>query len=349
MTALGSRGVYGLVTPLVSFLNIMNTRGKIFVFLLVLSFLPASAQQLTVPVDTSYSVASTYHKLKKQFPHITIAKRNSDDVRVISDVVYHIIDATPFGRRELHADIFLPFDVKKKLPAIIMIHGGGWRSGNKSMNTTMSLALASRGFAVVSVEYRLSLEAKYPAAVDDVISAIRWTRQNAHQYQIDKEKIALVGYSAGGQLASLVGAAQGNIEFQNQKKLDDSYEVQAVVDLDGLLDFTDKETLAVKRNPTSADIAWLGGSYEEIPERWKEASALTWINRDAPPFLFINSSQTRFHAGCENMVRRLNEYGIYNQVVKFDDAPHSFWFFNPWFDPMIDSMATFLNKVFHST
>ncbi len=122
--------------------------------------------------------------------------------------------------------------------------------------------------------------------------------------------------------------------------------MQAVIDLDGLLDFTNIDNLSVKRNDKSADVFWLGGTYEQIPERWKEASSINWVDKNDPPFLFLNSSQTRFHAGCADMVKRLNELGIYNEVHQYEDAPHSYWFFDPWFDPMITDMTNFLNKVF---
>jgi acetyl esterase/lipase len=299
-----------------------------------------------IPVDTSYTVKGTYWKLAKEYPAIRIADVKSEDITVIADIVYHTLDDTPFGKRSLHLDLYRPKS-KSTLPAIVLIHGGGWRAGNKSLNIEMAEALASRGFAVVSVEYRLSLEAKYPAAVNDVISAIRWVRRNAKQYNIDETKIALAGYSAGGQLASLVGVTYGNTKFENYA--DDASvprNVQAVIDLDGLLDFTHAETIAATRKKNSADVLWLGGTYDEIPDRWKEASALTWADKDAPPFLFINSSQTRFHAGYQDMVTKLDSFGVYNEVKKLDNAPHSYWFFHPWFDPMIETMTAFLKKVF---
>jgi acetyl esterase/lipase len=228
-----------------------------------------------------------------------------------------------------------------------MIHGGGWRSGNKSLNTQMARALAGRGFVVLSVEYRLSLEAKYPAALLDVFAALNWLHENAGVYNVDTSRIALAGYSAGGQMASLIGVGQGRSEFMHAIGLTTPTDkVKAVVDLDGLLDFTDAESLALERTSGSADVFWLNGFYDEIPHRWREASAITWVDQNSPPFLFINSSQTRFHAGCARMTARLAELGIYAEVHKLDNAPHSFWFFHPWFEPMINYIDNFLKKVF---
>jgi acetyl esterase/lipase len=144
-----------------------------------------------IPIDTTYTVASTYRKLVKQYPHIKpVSTVPSENVRQLTDVVYLALEDSPFGRRELRADVFMPKGAKKKLPAILLIHGGGWRSGNKSLNTPMAQALASRGFVVVSAEYRLSLEAKYPAAILDAKSALKWMKVHAKE---PSQALRLVG------------------------------------------------------------------------------------------------------------------------------------------------------------
>lgn len=302
-----------------------------------------------IPRDTTYTVGSTYRKLLRDYPQIkpVAAFAGVKDIRQYQDVVYRTLQATPFGKRELHADIFVPAKKRKASPAVLLVHGGGWRSGDKSMNTPMAQALAARGFVVVSVEYRLSLEAKYPAAVHDLKAAIRWMRAQASRYQIDTAHIAIGGCSAGGQLSALVGTTHGAPYFEGALDYSAySSKVQAVIDMDGLLDFTAAESLALPRNDYSADVFWLGGYYDSIPARWREASALYWARINSPPFLFINSAQTRFHAGCGPMVDRLNSFGIYNRVYKLEDAPHSYWLFHPWFEPTVNYIDTFLQKIF---
>jgi len=306
-----------------------------------------SEKNSRIPLDTTYTVASTYKNLIKTYPDIKpvypFSLKEVDEKR---DVVYLKLLDTPFGTRDLHVDIFMPAKKNKAYPALLIIHGGGWRSGDKSLNTPMAQQLALRGFVVVSLEYRLSLEAPYPAAVYDAKAALRWMRANAKQYRIDEKKIAVAGSSAGGQLASLVGATNGLKKFEGTEgNLKFSSDVRAVIDLDGLLDFTDEETLALKRNDKSADVAWLESTYETNPARWKEASALYSVSASTPPFLFINSSQSRFHAGCKNMVDKLNGFGIYNEVKNLEGAPHSYWLFSPWFEPTVEYMAGFLKKV----
>lgn len=301
--------------------------------------------QPQIPRDTTYTVSGTYNKLKKQYPTIQLVRpyENSHIVQE-NDVVYTTLQQAE-NHRELKADLFYPKKVKRKLPGVILVHGGGWRSGDKTMNTPLARQLALEGFVVMSVEYQLSLEAKYPAAVHNLKAAIRWLRSKASEYSLDESKIAIIGGSAGGQLASLIGTTNGNQKFEgNDGHAPFSSEVQAVVDLDGLLDFTHEENLAIKRTDYSADVFWLGGFYDSVPEVWKEASPITHVSASTPPFLFINSSQTRFHVGCKEMVEKLQSFGVKAEVITLEDAPHSYWFFEPWFTPMTGHIVKFLNQ-----
>lgn len=302
--------------------------------------------QPEIPKDTTYTIWSTYIKLRKDYPHIQVVEsfRNPKIIQQ-KDVTYAVL-ARGGNNRALKADVYYPKKFKGKLQAVIIVHGGGWRSGDKSMHEPLARQLALNGFFVMCAEYQLSLEAKYPAAVHNLKAAVRWLRSQAGEYALDESKIAIIGGSAGGQLASLVGTTNGNTAFEGS----DGYEkfsssVQAVIDLDGLLDFTHAENLAVKRNDYSADVFWLGGFYDSIPDRWKEASPITHVTASTPPFLFINSSQTRFHAGCKEMVEKLQSLGIKAEVVQLEGAPHSYWFFEPWFTPMTEHIVKFLNQV----
>ena len=330
-------------------LNIKTYLGCLFfIGLSGISLTYAQSNIREIPVDTSYTVWSTYKKLIKTYPDILpVTPKSSGLVLEKDNVVYLTLRDTPFGDRNLKVDIFIPSAQNKVYPALLLVHGGGWRAGNKTLNTPIAQALAAKGLVVISVEYRLSLEAKYPAAIYDLKAAIRWMRAHANEYHIDEKHIAIGGSSAGGQLASLIGTTNENQKFEGtQGNLDFSSSVQAVVDIDGLLDFTDPENLAVKRNENSADVFWLEGFYENNVEKWKEASALHWVNKQSPPFLFINSSQTRFHAGCKQMVDQLSNFGIYNEVQNLKGSPHSFWLFHPWFNPTTEYIINFLNKVF---
>ena len=223
-----------------------------------------------------------------------------------------------------------------------MIFGGGWKSGDKSQNISIGQQLAAKGYVAITIEYRLSLEAQYPAAVHDVKAAIRWLRANAKKYSVDKSKIATLGMSAGGQLAALAGTTNGIAKFEgNGGNAKQSSDVQAIVNIDGTLAFHHPEFVEGK-----VAGEWLGGMYEQKPDIWEEAAPLNHTNKNTPPIVFINSSIPRFHAGRDDMIKKLNQLGIYSEFHTLPDTPHPFWFFHPWFDSVINYTVGFLDKVF---
>ena len=211
----------------------------------------------------------------------------------------------------------------------------------------MAEKLSANGFVTASLEYRLSPEAKYPAAVYDIKTAIRWLRAKAGIYNIDTSKIAVLGCSAGGHLAALVGTTNGMPKFEDKiSNADHSSTVQAIVDIDGVLDFTDPNESGKDNDPDkpSAGKKWLGYSYKQNPEIWIEASSLTYAGKNTPPIAFVNSSLARFHAGRDKMIEVLKKYNIYYEVHTIPDTPHPFWLFHPWFEQAFEFVVDFLNK-----
>jgi acetyl esterase/lipase len=295
--------------------------------------------------DTSFSVYSTYVKTKKKYPSISIAEvKTPKNVGVKNNVVYRRI-----GDRALSLDVFYPKRKSKRgYPAVLMIHGGGWRSGDRTHNTPTAKPLAENGFVAVSAEYRLSTEATYPAAVHDLKTAIRWMRANALTFNIDTSKIATWGCSAGGQLAALLGTTNGNASLEGNGGYQEcSSNVQAIVDVDGTLAFIHPESgEGDDSKGKSAATLWFGFTKTERPDLWHEAGPLNHVSKNTPPVLFINSSIDRMHAGRDDMRKKLGEFNIYSEVHTFTDAPHPFWLFNPWFQPTVNYTVTFLNKVF---
>lgn len=294
--------------------------------------------------DTSYTTYSTFIKLKKQYPNIKIVPPiQNTRLKVFENEVYKTFEATT---RKLHLDLYRPND-KGVYPALVMIHGGGWSSGDKSMEHPMAQRIAMDGYVVVTVEYRLSPEAKYPAAVYDIKAAIRWVKQQADKYGIDTTRVAIEGESAGGQLAMLVAMTNGIQSFEGEPTVGKaSSTVQAAIDVDGILDFLAPNTLNLKRKPNSADVSWLGGTFEEKPLVWKEASSIFWVGRNSVPVAFITSGMPRFHAGRDEMIDLLNQNGIYSESHNIPDSPHSFWMYDPWFEPTKNFIEGFLSKIF---
>lgn len=291
--------------------------------------------QIPFDIDTSYTVQSTFKKEKIKFPFLEIVKeQNDDNIIQIKDLVYKNLDA-----KTLHLDAFYKNE-NTKLPAVILIHGGGWKSGNKSQMQFMAQAIASKGYSCFAIEYRLSPEAKYPAAILDVKSAIKFIKSNAEKFNVDPSRIAVLGCSSGGQMAALIGTTNENSAFEDKDDWSQNAKVQAIIDMDGILAFKHPESQEGK-----AASLWLGGTYEQKPETWQQASALTHTDKNTPPILFINSDMIRYHAGRDDMIAILDKNGIYNEVQTIKNSPHSFWFFNPWFDEMINYTTQFLDKV----
>ncbi|MFP5394169.1 MAG: alpha/beta hydrolase fold domain-containing protein, partial [Gammaproteobacteria bacterium] len=221
--------------------------------------------------------------------------------------------------RALQLDLYLPsHGGQAKAPAVVLVHGGGWRSGSRDLLAPMAVRLAERGFATATISYRLSGEAQYPAAIEDAKAAVAFVRKHARQYGIAAGQIAIGGASAGGQIASLTGVTGGG--------------VQAIINIDGLSDFTSEEARKYEDDPAkkpSSAGAWLGGTYAEQSARWHEASPINHVSKATPPILFIGSGEKRFAVGREEMIAKMKPLGIPTRVHMLPDTPHSFWLFDP--------------------
>lgn len=313
-----------------------------------LVFLPAFGQSkvgITGVPDTSYTTHSAYVGTRKSHPEIKIVPEfHSPSVKEERNISY-----CRLGDRKLLLDVFYPAEkAKSKRVAIMIIHGGGWRSGNRTQHYPLAQRLADLGYVCFTPEYRLSTEALYPAAVYDLKSALRWIHANAGKYKVDTNKIAVLGFSAGGELAAFLGVTVADPKFEGGEcNLNASSSVQAVVDLDGTLSFVHPESgEGDDSKKTSAATYWFGYSKKENPELWKEASPLGYVGKNTPPTLFINSSVERMHAGRSDYLKVLNEHNIYSEVKSFPGAPHSFPLFDPWFEPTLEYTDEFLKKVF---
>lgn len=310
-------------------------------FFKILATVLVSAQafaQQPIPRDTSFTIQNTFLKEKKHRPYITIAHpERRDEVVFLKDQVYKNL-----GERALKADVYFPKNKSKKYPGVVLIHGGGWRSGDKYQTASMAIALANAGYVAVCVEYRLSLEAKYPAAVYDIKAAIRWARGQSKNLNLDAKKIATLGMSAGGQLATLVGFTNRQKQYEDAVgSPKQSSAIQAVVNIDGTLSFHHPES-----QEGAATSFWLNCTFDQNPKVWQSASPLDQVSKKSPPIVFINSSIPRYHAGRDAMIAQLNTFQIYSETHTLADTPHPFWFFEPWFTPTAAYAIGFLDKIF---
>ncbi|HEY0893637.1 MAG TPA: alpha/beta hydrolase [Cellvibrio sp.] len=305
--------------------------------------------QFDDPTNT-YTPETTYQKLIGEYPFIDIASSAvPESVQEIKNITY-----VRYGQRALQLDLYLPKSATiRQKPGIVFVHGGGWRAGFRTNFTPMAIGMAERGYVAATISYRLSPEAQYPAAIHDVKAALRWLRKNAKKYDVNPAQIAVAGGSAGGQIASLTGVTNEVEKFDpHAKKSSISSAVQAIVNIDGLSDFTSEAARFheddPRKNPSAAG-AWFGGRYAEKTELWHEASPLFYVNKNTPPILFLISAQERFSVGHKEMIEKMKPLGIPYQVAQIPDSPHSFWLFDPWLKPSVDIVASFLDQQFKIT
>jgi len=298
------------------------------------------AQVDNIPLDTSFTIYNNYVKLRKYYPFVTpITPAHSGDFNTDTNVVYKTL-----GERALHLDVFYT-DVSTNVvrPGILLIHGGGWNSGSKEQLVLLGQDLAKHGYVAMTIEYRRSPEAQYPAAVLDLKEAVRWSRAHADTYGIDTSRIIALGCSAGAQLASLIGTTGIKPIFQGPTKLYGySTSIQAVINVDGILSFIHPEADA----EGAAAAQWLGGTRATAWEHWREASPLEYAGAETPPFLFINSAVPRFHAGRDDLIRILEANNIFWQVYTIPDSSHGFWLVHPWYEETLRYVLQFLDEVF---
>jgi len=211
------------------------------------------------------------------YGRIKVANPNSplpENVVARRDIVFSTI-----GGKDLRLDLFTPKNPGKPLPVVVLIHGGCWLAGARQDYNRLAMDLASRGYAAASIDYRLSEEAPYPAAVEDCRAAVRWLRENAGTYTIDQERIALLGGSAGGHLAEYLGYTASTSATGPGPK------VKAVISFYGWSDLT---------HPAVRDFYWnevfFGSKYEDAPALYKEASPLTHVSKQSPPTLLLQGT-----------------------------------------------------------
>ena len=207
---------------------------------------------------------------------------------------FEIREGLTYGPNERNdLDLFLPKDDGKSLrPAVIVIHGGAWRGGDKKDMRILAEPLAQRGYVVAAINYRLAPKWSYPAQLDDCQRAVRWLRKNAKEFRVDPKRFGAAGASAGGHLALLLGTREVRDDSDADLK-GISSKVQCVLSIFGPTDFTDERSIQASRNPVAgrALVDFLGKPYNEAPEVWKEASPIHHVSPDDAPTFIIHGDQ----------------------------------------------------------
>ncbi len=223
-------------------------------------------------------------------------------------------------------DIYVPAGAKGKVPLVVFIHGGGWIGNDKYsdmgyMPNTIA-AILNSGMAVASIDYRFATQAVFPAILQDCNKAVSFLYDNANKYSLDKNKIALMGFSAGGHLASLMGTSQNNkmINFYFPGTYR-PFQYKAVVDFYGP---TDLVLLPGNEDEKSPEGILIGAAPLLRPDLAKAASPITYIDKNDPPFLIYHGEKDNIVSNKQSKLFSawLAYYGVQNELTIVKDAPH---------------------------
>jgi len=219
-------------------------------------------------------------------------------------------------------------------PTIVCIHGGGWISGDKTMMAELGVTFAEKGFVVACPEYRLAPLNPYPAAVEDIRSFIAFLRTNASEHGVDPDRIASLGNSAGGHLSSMAGLTGAPESRAN-----------VVINVCGITDLTNPMD---QHLPISFGFLeqFMGGGYQGNEEKWAEASPITYVDSDSPPFLIVHGEEDDIVpiSQSEALAAKLFTSGVEVEFHRMPGEGHSFTY-ESWMQ-IEGLIEVFLKRVF---
>ena len=229
-----------------------------------------------------------------------------------------IIFASPDGV-DLTLNIYRPLP-KGKYPALVVIYGGAWREGTPSSYEQFNCYMAAQGYSVIAIDYRHAPEYKFPAQLEDVQSALRYIQDHAHDLEVDTDRMAIMGRSAGGHLAALAAYQQDAIPFR------------AVIGYYGAVNLTEGYYDLPFPDPINIQAVlhdFLGGTPEEFPELYQKASPINYPRPNLPPSLLV-------YAGRDHLVQAKFGRQLYNKLRATDN--HAVWLEIPWAEHAFDAI-----------
>jgi acetyl esterase/lipase len=243
-----------------------------------------------------------------------------DDVIVERGVEY----SNPDGQH-LQLNLARPKAGDGPFPAVVCIHGGGFRAGKRESYDALTVKLAQKGYVAATVSYRLAPKYPFPAAVHDTKAAVRWVRANAGKYKIDPERIGVTGGSAGGHLAQFLGVTGDVKEFEGDGgNPGASSKVRCVVNVYGPSDFT----RSYGKSVDAAQVLplFLGGNLETARLAHVRSSPLNWVTPNAAPTLCVHGTEDKYvaHEQAVWMVDRLKACGVEAELLTLPGAGHGF-------------------------
>jgi acetyl esterase/lipase len=231
------------------------------------------------------------------------------DFKVQNDIVYSKV-----GDRELLLDAYLP-KIEGTAPAVLVVHGGAWRFGNRKQLQGYAEALCRSGFVCFAIDYRLAPQHKFPAQIEDCRAAVKWIRSNADRFRVDPKMLGAIGYSAGGHLVSLLGTTG-----------------EAPSDRNGNVD-TRLQVVVAGGAPT--DFRWfpdkgkwaeflMGGDLDSVPENFLAASSSAFADKDDAPTFFFNGTEDQLVPlpWTQSCYGALRSAGVKTELYRIEGADH---------------------------
>ncbi|MCA9260538.1 MAG: alpha/beta hydrolase [Planctomycetales bacterium] len=252
--------------------------------------------------------------------------------------VREAIPYTEAAGKSLLLDAYVP-DTDGDRPAVIVVHGGAWRMGDRKQLAAYAQALASRGCVCFAIDYRLAPEHKFPAQIEDCRSAVKWVRRHAGEYHVDPHRLGAIGYSAGGHLVALLATTGEDADPQTDDAVDTR--LQAVAAGGAPTEFREME------NDGAWAEYWLGGTLKTAPEQFTAASPAAFIDADDAPTFFFHGTRDQLvpPAWSAAMHDKLKEKGVKTEMHLVEGANHLTAAIN---QKALEAACTFLLKELES-
>lgn len=249
-------------------------------------------------------------------------------------ILHEKVECSHPGDFSIPLDIYVP-QAEGVYPAILLIHGGGWKQRQIEADKPLAERLALRGYVVAQVAYRLSTEAQYPAALHDCKAALRFLRAHAAEFKIDPLAIGVAGGSAGGHLSGLVGMTGGIASLEGEGgNPEQSTAIKACAVMAATMDLVE----ANKTSNSEGYVLFLGPIAENRAS-YVEASPITHVSKESPPTLFIEGEKDTLKIGRAEMQEKLRTLGVPTEIVTLKNAPHPYWMSQPWLDEAVKAMG----------
>lgn len=255
------------------------------------------------------------------------------------------------GEREIRLDLYTPSAAANtQYPLLVWVHGGAWKRGSKDAipekNPLLLQSVLNEGYALASVDYRLSGEANFPKPVQDINDALNYLHDNAEKLGIKADNLVMMGRSAGGHLAGFIGAtnsAYNQVDFYDPPK----YKVSAVVSFFGPTDLLELGNKGGKKTSNQSSVSrFLGDIPSNIPEIAKQASTTTYVNESTPPYIQLHGTLDKRVplSQSEILKAKLDEYRVPNQLFIEEGVGHSAPVFDT--DKYVPHVISFLSEHF---